>query len=142
MFFRMLKNDLKAKKGLNLIVFIFMIAAAALVFVGTVQLYAVITGSSYTDRMCKAYNSYFYVKEENEEKARAVMDQHPMVNNYTVSYGCTINNTMIDFNQYDELEDSNFFNNRYLIVKRRIWSMTYMTGHFMSKTVQSCCPVV
>ena len=97
MFFRMLKNDLKAKKGLNLIVFIFMIAAAALVFVGTVQLYAVITGSSYTDRMCKAYNSYFYVKEENEEKARGVMDQHPMVNDYTVSRACVINNTLIDF---------------------------------------------
>ncbi|MBP5186910.1 MAG: ABC transporter permease, partial [Clostridiales bacterium] len=118
MFFRMLKNDLKAKKGLNLIVFIFMIAAAALVFVGTVQLYAVITGSSYTDRMCKAYNSYFYVKEENEEKARGVMDQHPMVNDYTVSRACIINNTLINFDHYEELEDANFFNKRYLVVKQ------------------------
>ena len=118
MFFRMLKNDLKTKKGLNLILFIFMIAASALVFVGTVQLYSVITGSSYTDRMCKACNSYFYTQKKNEEKAREVLDGHPLVKDYTISYGSSVNAALIDFDNYEELEDDYFFSRMHVIVKQ------------------------
>ena len=38
MFFKMLKSDLKRKKGLNVILFIFITVASVLVFAGAVEI--------------------------------------------------------------------------------------------------------
>ena len=50
MFFKMLKNDLKYKKGLNIIIFIFIVIASVLVFVGSVQIYSTLSKDRTTER--------------------------------------------------------------------------------------------
>ena len=54
MFFKMLKSDLKRKKGLNVILFIFITIASVLVFVGAVEIFSTLTADSITDEYCKA----------------------------------------------------------------------------------------
>lgn len=53
MFFKMLKKDLKDNIGLNIVVFIFITVAAALVFLGSVQLYSGFWGKTYNEDVCK-----------------------------------------------------------------------------------------
>lgn len=53
MFFKMLKKDLKDNVGLNIVVFIFITVASALVFLGSVQLYSGFWGKTYNEDVCK-----------------------------------------------------------------------------------------
>ena len=48
MYFRMLKRDIKDKRGLNTVAFIFMIAAVLFTVVGTTMIYALFVGEKKT----------------------------------------------------------------------------------------------
>ena len=52
MFWKMLKSDLKQKKGLSIVLFLFITVASVLVFVGGVQIYQFFTGSERNDTAC------------------------------------------------------------------------------------------
>ena len=71
MFFKMLKKDLKDNIGLNIVVFIFITVAAALVFLGSVQLYSGFCGKSYNEDVCKNPAAEFIFRtgvDNHEEK--------------------------------------------------------------------------
>ena len=67
MFFKMLKNDLKMKKGLNLILFIFIVIASVLVYVSASQLYIQLTGEERTVKSCSS-SDLIMMFENTEEK--------------------------------------------------------------------------
>ena len=50
MFFKMLKNDLKAHKGLNIILFIFIICSSVISVVAANLMYMEMTGSNTTNK--------------------------------------------------------------------------------------------
>ena len=52
MFFKMLKSDLKQKKGLSIVLFLFILIASVLVSVGSVQLYEFFTGNERNQAAC------------------------------------------------------------------------------------------
>lgn len=53
MYFKMLKHDLKRKKGLNIILFLFMTFASLLVFVGAVQIISNLTHRKTAETFCR-----------------------------------------------------------------------------------------
>ena len=76
MFWKMLKSDLKQKKGLSIVLFLFITVASVLVFVGGVQIYQFFTG---TERNAKAKNSsdilvYSTVSVSDRETVRKKTD--------------------------------------------------------------------
>lgn len=64
MFFKMLKSDLKRKKGLNVILFIFISVASMLVFSGSVQIFSNFTREATAKRLCKSSDTQFWVLSE------------------------------------------------------------------------------
>ena len=52
MFFKMLKSDLKQKKGLSIVLFLFILIASMIVSVGSVQLYEFFTGNERNQAAC------------------------------------------------------------------------------------------
>ncbi|MBP5606814.1 MAG: FtsX-like permease family protein [Lachnospiraceae bacterium] len=81
MFFKMLKNDLKARKGLNIILFIFIISASIISVVAANLLYTEVVGRSRTDKVSNIANVVFNVNigagslPEKEEVLKAWMDE-------------------------------------------------------------------
>ena len=53
MFRKMLKNDLRQKRGLSIVLFLFITAASVLVFVGGVQIYQFFTSTERNKTACK-----------------------------------------------------------------------------------------
>lgn len=73
MFLKMLKSDLKQKKGLSAVLFLFITAASVLVFVSGVQIYQFFTVSERNSTACKSsdmivYNPIISGSENNYEK--------------------------------------------------------------------------
>ena len=56
MFFKMLKNDLKAHKGLNIILFIFIICSSIISVIAVNLMYAEISGRKTTDEVSRVAN--------------------------------------------------------------------------------------
>ena len=54
MFLKMLKKDLKLKKGLNVILFIFMTVASILVVASAIQVYTHLAGKGRTYEICNS----------------------------------------------------------------------------------------
>ncbi|MBP3232839.1 MAG: hypothetical protein J6M65_00240, partial [Eubacterium sp.] len=57
MFFVMLKNDLKERRGLNIILFIFIISASLISVIAANLMYMEITGVKRTDRISNVANT-------------------------------------------------------------------------------------
>lgn len=54
MYFRMLKNDIKDKPGLNIVTCIFMIAAVTFTVIGSTMIYALFGGEQKTYEKCNS----------------------------------------------------------------------------------------
>ena len=76
MFFKMLKNDLKAHKGLNIILFIFIVCSSVISVVATNLMYSVFTGRSNTDRIANVANVYMYcnIGMDNFDDKKAALE--------------------------------------------------------------------
>ena len=57
MFFVMLKNDLKERRGLNIILFIFILSASLISVIAANLMYMEITGVKQTDRLVNTANT-------------------------------------------------------------------------------------
>ncbi len=85
MFFKMLKNDLKAHKGLNIILFIFIISASIISVVAANLMYTELVGRVRTDKVSNIANVVFNVNigagrmYEKEERLKRWMEECPMV---------------------------------------------------------------
>ncbi len=119
MFFKMLKSDLKRKKGLNVILFIFITVASVLVFAGAVEIFSTITVKSTTDRYCKAsdvtlimmpYKSYISKPLVDTEKK---LDDDPNVISWDKDQWTRISYMSMDYPNIDEDNDNiSFVKNR------------------------------
>ncbi len=85
MFFKMLKNDLKAHKGLNIILFFFIISASIISVVAANLMYMELVGRGRTDKICNIANIIANVNtgagkvEEKEQLLRDWMENNSMV---------------------------------------------------------------
>ena len=70
MFFKMLKSDLKRKKCLNLILFVFICVASVLVFAGSVQIFSNFTRERAAKELCRGSDTILWTldhKGDSEE---------------------------------------------------------------------------
>ena len=77
MFFKMLKNDLKQHKGLNIILFIFIVCSSVISVVAANLMYMEMKGRKQTDEITKVANVSFNINVgmgHFEEKKDAIMD--------------------------------------------------------------------
>ncbi len=85
MFFKMLKNDLKAHKGLNIILFIFIISASIISVVAANLMYTELAGRARTDKVSNIANVVFNVNTgagrlyEKEDALKAWMEENPKI---------------------------------------------------------------
>ena len=85
MFFKMLKNDLKAHKGLNIILFFFIISASIISVVAANLMYMELVGRGRTDKICNIANIIANINtgagrvEEKEQLLRDWMENSSMV---------------------------------------------------------------
>lgn len=121
MFFKMLKNDLRIKKGLNIILFIFIAAASVLMFISAAQLYIQLTGPSRTAEHCNT-SDYIYIyqmTDERRETDRAILEKcmsgSKGVTGVYHSEGLWLDPLQADFDNVDEEEQKSFFENSHFV---------------------------
>ena len=68
MYFRMLKRDIKDKPGLNIVTFIFMVAAVTFMVIGSTMIYALFAGEKRTYAKCNSSDVYFRLDRSISEK--------------------------------------------------------------------------
>ena len=85
MFWKMLKSDLRQKRGLSIVLFVFIAAASVLVFVGGTQIYQYFTGAERNRTACKSSDMLVYntgtgnLREFLRQAAEKVMDENPHI---------------------------------------------------------------
>ena len=88
MFFKMLKNDLRQKKALNFVLFLFITIAAMLVFVSSVQLHEYITGNERNRDACKMSDmlifsdSQGWTQEDSRKNCKDNFDNNSHIKGY------------------------------------------------------------
>ena len=116
MFFRMLWHDLRDKKGLNIILLLFMLTASALVFISAAQVYSTLSGRSRTNEICRNADGaliYSY-GANNREAVRAEIDR--VLSETSLAASCIrqrrvpIQAEGIDFPDFEESESNAFLN--------------------------------
>lgn len=118
MFFKMLKSDLKRKKGLNVILFIFISVASILVFAGSVQIFSNLTRERTAERLCHSSDTIFWTmrnkgdSEEIRKKAVEILENDDNVSEWSTSVMTLINLENLDFPDYDEEQNSYVFSGK------------------------------
>ena len=115
MFFKMLKSDLKRKKGLNIILFIFISVASILVFAGSVQIFSNFTKDATAKRLCRTSDTQFWIQSKEfsgsdlSEKTAKYLDGEPNVTDWSTSKGTIISDTSIEYPNCDLKENGYMF---------------------------------
>ncbi|MBP5578732.1 MAG: ABC transporter permease [Ruminococcus sp.] len=118
MFFKMLKNDLKRKKGLNVILFIFISVASILVFAGSVQIFSNFTREATAKRLCRTSDTQFWIQSEDyadeaeRQKIADTLAAEPNVTGWSTSKIARISDTSIEYPHFDLKE------NRYMYMMK------------------------
>ena len=91
MFRKMLKSDLKSKKGLNIILFVFITVASLLVFASACQFYTQITGESRSMKICRTPDLKVLIsfKPEEQQQKQKVAEEILEINNEVTDFSCT-----------------------------------------------------
>lgn len=124
MFLRMFRNDLKQKKSLNVILVVFMIAASIMVFAGSVTLYSLLTGETYMKKMCNLPNANFGILtsdgtwERDLDKAKEILNGSDLVKWTEADRAIPVKAEWIDFDNYEESEDDQFFERNFYLMKQ------------------------
>ena len=134
MFFKMLKNDLKMKKGLNLILFIFIVIASILMYVSASQLYIQITGEERTVKSCNSSDLLLLFEntaERHEEKLQIIsqsLTENEFFGDFSHSEGVMGEPMQFDFEKIDEDDKESFFEKMQLITTLpREYNLVYDT---------------
>ena len=115
MFFKMLKSDLKRKKGLNVILFIFICVASILVFSGSVQIFSNFTRGATAKRLCKSSDTQFWMLSErfNEgelsDRISEALKKEPDVTDWSTTKIAKISETAIEYPHNDLHENRYMF---------------------------------
>ena len=97
MYFRMLKRDIKDKPGLNIVTFIFMIAAVTFMVVGSTLIYALFGGEKNTYAKCKSSDVWLLVdrsvsdREGHIERVRNDILSKPIITDCIYSEAVVLN---------------------------------------------------
>ena len=70
MYFRMLKRDIKDKPGLNIVTFIFMVAAVTFMVIGSTLIYAMFVGEKKTYEKCNSSDVFVRLDQSISDKTR------------------------------------------------------------------------
>ena len=133
MFFKMLKSDLKRKKGLNVILFIFITIASVLVFVGAVEIFSTLTADSITDEYCKASDATAIMvalsgdTADSLKKAEKTLDEDSNVISWKKQDWTRIRALSMDYPNIEEDDKTPFINNRqnYICKLPRDYDLVY-----------------
>lgn len=79
MFFKMLKSDLKRKKGLNAVLFIFIVIASAVVFAGAVQVYSNLTRTYQALTYCNSSDIAVMGRYKTSEREQYVTRMNELI---------------------------------------------------------------
>lgn len=124
MFFKMLKKDLKLKKGLNVILFIFMVVASILVVASAIQVYAHLAGKERTYEICNSSDLWIVNqssvrdREQDVKKISEWFDSKSEVTEVTTGEMIGFTNKTIDFDNYEEGLEASFFEISHFITKQ------------------------
>ena len=123
MFFKMLKNDLRQKKALNFVLFLFITIAAMLVFVSSVQLHEYITGNERNRDACKMSDMLIFsdsqgsTQEDSRKNCKDNLDKNSHVKSYYQREMKRAQIGQIDFEMVDEKSINDLqYSNHYLTV--------------------------
>lgn len=123
MFFKMLKNDLRQKKALNFVLFLFITIAAMLVFVSSVQLYEYMSGNERNRDACKMSDmlifsdSHGWTQEDSRKNCKDNFDKNSHIKGYYQREVKRAQIGQIDFEMVDEKSiDDLQFSDHYLTV--------------------------
>ena len=111
MYFKMLKHDLFRKKGLNVILFLFITIASVLVFVGSVQIFANMTREHTARELCRSSDLMLISlpgdmdDTELYQKLDALLAAEDNVQDWSTEYRIGISGSMMDYPDYDEEEN-------------------------------------
>ena len=121
MFLKMLKSDLKQKKGLSIVLFLFITAASVLVFVSGVQIYQFFTSAQRNSTACKSSDMIVYSpvmsEDKYEKELENILDKDTNVAGFyrkeirELSAGC------FDFPYAEESETDQLKYGRYYLMK-------------------------
>ena len=132
MFFKMLKSDLKRKKGLSVVLFLFITVASVLVFVGAVQIYQFITSGERNDKACKSSDVLVYCPVEGSindvylEKTEKILNENKHIKERYKTNMLEVDVSEIDFNFVDESKiDSMKYSYHYLTTVPREKDLLY-----------------
>ena len=110
MFFKMLKSDLKRKKGLNIILFVFICVASALIFTGAVQIFSNLTKARAVERLCRPSDMLLITsprimdEDEINEKLPAELSSRKEITEWEYKRMTEIEPLSLDFKDFDEDE--------------------------------------
>lgn len=122
MFFKMLKSDLKQKKGLNVILFIFISVASMLVFAGSVQIFSNLTRESTAKKLCRTSDTQILIPihEFNDEtlsgRVAEFLDKDPNVRSWSTSEMLRLSSGSIDYPDFDEKNISYKYLSNFLVI--------------------------
>ena len=108
MFFKMLKSDNKQKKGLNVILFVFIAVASILVFAGSVQIFSTFTRDKTAKKLCKSSDTMLWTADVGENKeysaktAEELLDSEENVIDHSSSVMTVINADTIEYPEFEE----------------------------------------
>ena len=124
MFLKMLKKDLKLKKGLNVILFIFMTVASILVVVSAIQVYAHLAGKGRTYEICNSSDlvivnqSSVRDREKDGKKIIEWFDCKSEVEEVSSNEMIQFVSTDIDFEHFEEEMNASFFELSHFVTKQ------------------------
>lgn len=124
MFLKMLKKDLKLKKGLNVILFIFMTVASILVVASAIQVYAHLAGKGRTYEICNSSDlvivnqSSVRDREKDEKKILEWFHRKSKVEEVSSNEMIQFVSTDIDFEHFEEDLNAPFFELSHFVTKQ------------------------
>ncbi len=138
MFFKMLKKDLQMKKGLNVILFLFMAVASVLTVVSAIQVYTYLAGKDRTYDLCKSSDFYLiqsvYSNEGEIQTNKCVewLDGNEKVSSYVQGEVVLFPYFRIDFQEFDEEQIADFYEINHYVTKQTL-------EHDLSYTLDDEC---
>lgn len=121
MYFKMLKHDLKRKKGLNIILFLFMTFASLLVFVGAVQIVSNLTHRKTAETLCRTSDVLLVpgqselTLEAQEQALDRLLKPNENVVDWSTEKMLRIGSGAMDYPDHDE-EEHPVYNYKYQIL--------------------------
>ena len=111
MYFKMLKNDLKRKRGLNIILFLFITVASLLVFVGAVQIVSNLARGKNAETLCCKSDVLMIPRqreltiEQQQANLEKALAQNENVKDWSIEKMFRISSDAMDYPAYDEEEN-------------------------------------